>query len=203
MRTDDDEPGGSPEDDLMIATARALSSHGMAELTTQRVADEWGKSQSLVHYYYATKEDLIVGFVRYLRDRSRENYRRHRDDPPEERVEWILRRHFAGPHRPAEPGLSHALVEIQGQSAHNERYRTALEALNDDARAFLGAAIRDGVESGAFRDVDVDATVTFLLSAVSGGVLRVGLFDRDDAGAQLLGGFDHYLEAALRAVPGE
>lgn len=192
-------PEGTSNHELMQATARALAAQGFAELTTQRVADEWGKSQPLVHYYYDTKDDLIVGFIDHLRHQSKQNYDAHADDDPVQRVTWLLKRHFIGPHQPQEPDFTRSLLEVQAQASHNERYRAAFEALDGDARDFLRTAIRDGIEAGVFRDVDVDATVTVLLSAVSGGILRLGVFDYEDTVDNLELAFDAYVEDALLA----
>ncbi len=53
----------------MAATYRALCAHGYADLTMQRIADEAGKSKSLLHYHYGTKQELLVAFLDYLFDR--------------------------------------------------------------------------------------------------------------------------------------
>ena len=51
---------------VMAATHRALCTHGFADLTTQRIADEWGKSKAALHYHYDTKEELLRTFLDHL-----------------------------------------------------------------------------------------------------------------------------------------
>lgn len=183
--------------DLMLATARTLAEYGIERITTQRVADEWGKSQSLVHYYYPTKDDLITAFINYIRDRTRQNYQTRQEAAPEKRVEWILKRHFVGPHDPEDPGFSRAILEIQRHAANSEQSHQALEQLDNEAQEFLHNALRDGIEEGVFREVDVETTVTFLLSAVNGGIQRVSLFDDGTIERELEDGLDQYIESIL------
>lgn len=194
-----DEEGIGFDDELMVATARTLATHGLGDLTTQRVADEWDKSPPLVHYYYDTKDDLVRGFIEYVRAVLKRSYEAHADDDPIERVAWLLKRHFVGSHGPGEPVFTRSLLEVQSQAAHNEAHCQAIEALDADARRFLREAIADGIEAGVFRDVDVDHTVSFLLAAVRGGLFRFGLFEDDDTAESLVEGLDGYIEEQLLA----
>lgn len=194
---DDDDADG----ELMIVTGRALAKYGIAELTTQRIADEWGKSQSLVHYYYETKEDLVVAYVGWLRDQTVENYARQADQPPLDRIEWFLFRHFTGPHDPEEPAFSTGLVQLQAAAPYDDRLRAALAELDEAAIDFLRTAVQDGIDSGDFRAVEIDQVVDHLLAWLSGAIQRsVTLRDTTDIEA-LKSGMEAYLDSVLLENP--
>ncbi|MFB6072296.1 MAG: TetR/AcrR family transcriptional regulator [Halobacterium sp.] len=164
------------EAELLAATGAVLAEHGVAGTTTQKIADEWGRSQSLVHYYYDTKEDLVVAWIDALRESQRERYAERADDPPLDRIEWAATADLAtgdGAHPDEDAARSvSALYDLHGEAPHNDRYRDALDAFEADGREFLADAVRDGVDAGTFRDVDPDAVSLFLLSASDGALLR-------------------------------
>ena len=77
-------------EELMAATYRALCAHGYADLTMQRIADEAGKSKSLLHYHYGTKQELLVAFLDYLFDRFEARVAATEGDAPETRLRVLL-----------------------------------------------------------------------------------------------------------------
>lgn len=167
------------ERELMDATGAALAEHGVAGVTTQKIADEWGRAQSLVHYYYDTKEELIAAYIGTIRERMEREYATMADDPPLDRLEWSLVEGIEC--HPDGSQQVNALYNLHSEAPHNDRYRAALDDFEEAGRAFLETAIRDGVEDGTFRDVDPEATAAFLLSASDGVLLRTISLGRDDA----------------------
>ncbi|WP_232700930.1 TetR/AcrR family transcriptional regulator [Halobacterium wangiae] len=183
------------ERELMAATGAALAEHGVAGVTTQKIADEWGRAQSLVHYYYDTKEDLIVAYVEALHERMADEYAEMADDPPLDRLEWSL---VGGiDYHPDGSEQVNALYDLHGEAPHNERYRAALDDFEDAGRRFLETAIRDGVEEGTFRGVDPEAAATFLLSASDGVLLRTVSLRRADDAPLFRAGAERYVDEVL------
>lgn len=185
------------EDELLQATGRALRAHGVGDLTTQKIADEWDKAQSLVHYYYDTKEELVVAYIDRVREGLEADYESHADDPPLERI----RRFFtADLGEPADgPDVGTVLLELHAQAPHNDAYRQALDDLEETARRFVEQAVRDGVEAGVFRDVDPAATAVLLLSAHDGAIVRARMLGRTDDADLARAGLDAYLRDHLLA----
>lgn len=199
MGTSGAEDGADGE--LMIVTGRALGKYGIADLTTQRIADEWGKSQSLVHYYHETKEDLVVAYVEWLRDRTVENYARQADKPPLDRIEWFLFRHFSGPHDPGEPAFSTGLVQLQAAAPYDDRLRAALVELDEAAIDFLRTAVQDGIDAGEFRAVETDQVIAHLLSWLSGTLHRSVTFGDTTDIEVLKNGIEAFLDSVLLKDP--
>ncbi|MEY7851845.1 TetR/AcrR family transcriptional regulator [Natrarchaeobius sp. A-rgal3] len=78
--------GTKPE--ILDAAYCVLVDAGYAEFTTQAVADAAGVSQSLVHYYFDTKQGLVCELWRYGLDQLTDKVERRAeaDDPRD----WVL-----------------------------------------------------------------------------------------------------------------
>lgn len=187
--------------EIMAATRQALAKHGVTDLTTHRIADEWGKSQSLLHYYYDTKEELLVSFVEHLRAQSNEAYQSHASEPPLDRLWWFLTRDLRETVTDDQRAFSTALLELHSKAPHNENYREALSGYEDDAREFLTTAIRDGIEEGTFREVDPAEVAMVLLSAHDGGILRTSVLGRTDDASTVRAGLETYVRSVLLSDP--
>ena len=183
------------ERELMDATGAVLAEHGVTGVTTQKIADEWGRAQSLVHYYHDTKEDLIVAYIETIRERARHRYEAMADDPPLDRVESAA---VDGVDcHPEGSDQVNALYDLHGEASHNDRYRAALDGFETDGRAFLETAVRDGIEAGTFRDVDPATAAVFLLSASDGALLRTVSLRRDADASLFRAGAEQYVTDVL------
>lgn len=174
---------------IMAATFRALSTHGYADLTIQRIGDEFEKSKSLLYHHYDGKDELLLDFLEFMLDRFEETV------PPEEPV---------GPDELLDAILDHvlladdggdffgAMVELRAQAAHDPAYREHFTTSDAYHREGLADLVRSGVEEGVFRDVDPDATATFIHTTVLGAMVQratadgfVGRTVRDELDAYL------------------
>jgi AcrR family transcriptional regulator len=154
-------------EDIMDATYDALLEHGFADLTMQDIADQAEKSKSLLHYHYDTKQQLLVEFLEYLIERGAERARERADEPPRER----LRDFVAGgltDNDEEDWAFATAVLELQAQAPHDETYREQLAHNEATLRTHIADIIREGIETGDFRDVDPDSTARLLLAAIDG-----------------------------------
>ncbi|MFB6147843.1 MAG: TetR/AcrR family transcriptional regulator, partial [Candidatus Nanohaloarchaea archaeon] len=58
---------GETSEEIMEAAFRALSEHGYAELSIQRIADESGRTKSAIYYHYDDKEELLEELLEHIR----------------------------------------------------------------------------------------------------------------------------------------
>jgi AcrR family transcriptional regulator len=191
----DSEP--TAKDELMAATGRALTRHGLSDLTTQKIANEWGKSQSLLHYYFETKEELLVSFVESIRAESRRAYDEHAEDPPLDRIRWFLNRHLSSDPDAEHRSRGDALFELHSRAAQEEAYREKLDAHEEDVREFVETAIRDGIEDGTFRPVDPAELALLVVSMHDGVALRTQTLGRDDDVSTAQRGIERYVLSEL------
>ncbi|MFD1571164.1 TetR/AcrR family transcriptional regulator [Halorubrum laminariae] len=171
-------PDGTAADgnsDIMQATYRALRDHGYADLTVQRIADEYGKSTAAIHYHYDTKEDLLAAFLDYLLARFVDAIRDIETTDPDARLSLLLDELLA---KPAETqGLSVALLEMRSQAPYNDAFRERFAQNDEYVRYALKAVINHGIDEGAFADVDAERAAHALLSIADGGRTRAVVFD--------------------------
>ncbi len=184
---------------IMKATFDALCKHGYADLTIQRIGEEFPKSKSLLYHHYEGKDDLLLEFLGYMLERFEE---RDVEADPDADPETRLRTFFE--HMVPEPGEEHnpdflkALVELRAQAAHDDAYRQQFARTQDHFCEHLSDIVADGVEAGDFRDVDPDRVAGFLATVISGAMFdRVTADDAtvSDARAEL----DRYVECCLLA----
>jgi AcrR family transcriptional regulator len=166
---------------ILEAACRVIARGGAERLRMSDVAAEAGVSSALVHYYCATREELLrQAFLHADARAAAAEAELDREGAATERLErhlllylqegsviyedWVLWREM----------VSHALFD--------ERYRPALEDAYRGWVEGLTAIIVDGKEAGDVAErVDADATAR-RLSAVTDGLgeqVLLGILDRD------------------------
>lgn len=168
----DERPAGDSAEEIMSATYRALSETGFAALTMQSIADECGKSKSLLHYHYDTKEELLATFIDHLIDEFEQRLETNADAPADERLREFLDRFVFEQGDEDRESFHIALLELRSQAPYNERYREALRRSDDLLRNAAADILRDGIEEGTFRDVDVERTAMLIVAAMDGARTR-------------------------------
>lgn len=166
MGADGDEAADSRRE-IMTATYRALCEHGFANLTMQHIADEMGKSRSLLHYHYDTKEELLESFldhiIGWIGDRLAESETEH---PVERLAEFIDR--FVIPADEEDRQFALALLELRLQAVHNRAFHEKLTAHYAENVATCAGIVEDGIEAGVFEPVDADAVGEAVYTAMVG-----------------------------------
>ena len=175
--------------EIMTATYEALCEHGYTDLTAQAIADRTGKSKSLLFYHYDSTDELMVDFVDFLLERLDDRVEETRELSAVERlaafVDWFL----YGPNDDEQASFHTAMLELRAQAPYNDRFREQLCRSDDRIRSALEEILRDGLESGAFREHDPVTTAAFLIAAFDGARVR-----------QLTTSHDEYLVAVRSAT---
>ncbi len=173
----------------MEATHRALCKHGYANLSIQKIADEFEMTTAVLHYHYDTKEKLLSAFLEYLLDNLVDEHTNQFDieaiEDPHDRLLVIVDALLVvlvgidNPDRPIERAddrpplggeeLSMALLELRAQAGRNESFREQFTVNYDYAWDLMVATIEEGVEQGVFREVDPGQVATLLLATMLGG----------------------------------
>lgn len=182
----------------MVGTYRVLADVGFDGLTTQRVADAADCSQSLVHYHYDTKEDLVVAFLEWVREAEGDYLEGLGEGSAEDRLRAFVDLQLSIPRDDEHGWFNVAFLELQTAAARNDRYRDALREFTSMVDDVLVAVIEDGVETGEFRDVDPRATARFLRYALHGAV-GATLTLHEDATEAVRAPVEAYLEGVVLA----
>ena len=177
MELFDDEPTNTREA-IMQATYAALAKHGYADLTIQRISDEFDKSKSLLYHHYDSKDALLVDFLGFMLEQM------EADVPIEECGNAYDQLMSAFSHAFGElfeePDFLRAVLELRAQAATDETYRRQFTANEEFIQSSLAEIIRNGIAEGTFRDVDPDRTAEMLLTVIDGAILRQATIDDVD-----------------------
>lgn len=181
----------------MKATFDALSKHGYSALTIKRIDEEFLKSEALIFHHYESKDELLLDLLRYLLDRFEEReIPTTADADPEAELRLIFDNVCSPAANMETADFENVIIELQAQAIQDEEYRAYFTENRENFHEHLCDIIRQGVESGVFRDVDADQVANYLLTIVSGV-----MFDRvtTDHGSSIRAEIDHYIESRLLA----
>ncbi|MFC6903801.1 TetR/AcrR family transcriptional regulator [Halalkalicoccus tibetensis] len=175
-RTFNGDPEGTREE-LMQATYRALREHGYADLTIERIGEEFEKSVSLVYHHYGGKDELLVDFLGFMLEEFEAASDVDDDADPRERLWTALDRARSGP-LDEDAEFTSALTELRVQAAHDPAYREQFDRTDRLFRERYAEIIRSGIERGVFREVDPESVADLLVTTVDGAILQVATTDR-------------------------
>ncbi|WP_257297945.1 TetR/AcrR family transcriptional regulator [Haloarchaeobius sp. FL176] len=165
---------------IMRATYDALTSHGYANLTIQRIGDEFEKSKSLLYHHYDGKDDLLVDFLRFMLEHWEAKAECREEQDPQARLKTLLDRVAAVELDEETAAFTAAMEELRGQAPHDAAYRERFTEHDHALREQFAEIIADGIEEGAFHEVDPTRAAEFLLTTVNG--VRIQRVTRDDDG---------------------
>ncbi|MDY7082800.1 MAG: TetR/AcrR family transcriptional regulator [Halobacteria archaeon] len=178
-KTDSSESDASEdtEYEIMLATYKALSKHGYANLTMQDIADEFSKSKSLLHYYYDTKHDLFIAYLDYLHDEFKRETEKFEEGDPVERLGSLIDILL---HEPSEYEDFHlSLLELKTQAPHDDEIRDRMVDFELYIRQLITGIIQDGIDEGVFRDVDPNSVAVLMINAMHGARVQEATQDMD------------------------
>ena len=168
-------------DEIMDGVYQALCDHGYAALTMQDIADECGKSKSLLHYHYDTKEDLLVAFLDQMLADYEEQIECRSGKPPVERLVEFIARFVFTPEETERASFHLALLEMRSQGPFNERIREPLQRSDELLRNAVVDILEDGLEAGVFEPVPVEETAALLVAMLDGARTRQVTLSEGDA----------------------
>jgi len=197
--------GGEPstEDVIRWAAFDVLVEQGFDAFTTQAVADEADVSQSLVHYYFDTKEDLVFAmFSNGLDHLAAEIEARVDADDPRERLLELARytlRNESSDEFDEAVEFSRFLLEVEAQAPYDERLRETVAYNTEFVREYVVAAVEEGVESGQFRPVEPEPFAAVYLGAMRSGQNLRAIFASDEHVQPILQGIEAIVDGYLLA----
>jgi AcrR family transcriptional regulator len=163
---------------LVRAAYQIIAEKGFEGLRTRDVADRAGVNIATLHYYFATKEDLIRAVVALMHDLFAGLHVAGLPvdptaigDPVEE-----LREDLADvPYKwRTEPQLYIVMVELYLRSLRDPSIRAMMADLEDHWTQYLAIYLARGVAEGAFRqDLDIPTLATMLRTTIKGLILEI------------------------------
>ena len=148
---------------IQDAVVRLMCREGISAVTMERVAQEVGIAKGTVYLYYETKEELLEAVKESSLEPLREKIEAILSGPgtPEKRLRTVPTRYLSyfDEHR----DLFRILLFDRQAPARNARYRSTRYRRLVDATARV---IAEGVEAGAFREIDTQSVGAMFLDSI-------------------------------------
>ena len=158
---------------------------GIAGSTFERVAAKAGVSRGLLHYYFGTKERLLIEVIR--RDTEERIDTLGSAIEAAGSVDELIAAFFETFARTTleQQGYAYMASEVFIAGRHNPEVRAALADLYERARTSFAAILRSKDSDGVIKlRFDAEAVITDLFSAGDGAIVqRIVEPDRDFSGA--------------------
>nr|WP_283102351.1 TetR family transcriptional regulator C-terminal domain-containing protein [Haloplanus sp. XH21] len=181
----------------MRATYAALIEHGYENLTIQRIDEQFPKSKSLIYQHYDGKDEVLVELLEYLLDHFAAQMPQPATENAHDCLRNVLDFTLAPDPEPERAELTNVMVELRGQSPHNETFRTYFTANDRRFREQFTDIIQRGIEEGVYRPVDPEPVAEFILTAITGATSRRATTDDGADTAAVRAELDAYLRARL------
>lgn len=123
---------GNSKQEIMDATYKALCVHGYADISIQKIADEFDKGKSLIYYHYDDKEDLMLTFLDFVYDDIEASYTSTEGMTPEERMDDFLK-YTLGLRDESQWDFLKAYLELRAYAAHNEAFAEKFKEIDEMA----------------------------------------------------------------------
>src|SRR5689334_9260626 len=155
---------------LVDAAYHLIAEGGFERLRTRDVAARVGVNVATLHYYFATKEDLIRAVVERVRH---ELATMHTPEIPEDEqtpLEELREELMDMEYQLTEtPETYEVLFELQWRSKHDPAIQAMLRAMDEGWQVHIRRYLSDGVRQGIFRDdLDVPAAAAALVAFIKG-----------------------------------
>jgi AcrR family transcriptional regulator len=163
---------------ILEAACDVIAEHGIEDVRIARIATVAGVSPPLVHYHFATREALLAEALEHsfeLLGDIRTTTADAEGWTAAEKLGWMIDQSLPFPGMGnREWGL---WLELWGRAARRTELRDVAARLYARYDAWIGEVVREGVASGEFRPVSVDAVTHRLIAAIDGLGLRVAVDD--------------------------
>lgn len=182
--------------EILKATYAGLLEHGYADLTIDRIGQQFPKSTSLIYHHYEGKDALLLDFLSYLLEDAEESLGTDPDAAADERLrtlfDWVFTEET-----PDAMAFQRAMAEMRTQAATDSEYRRHFTEHDRFFRDRLAEIVRDGIEEGTFREVDPEQVATMLHTMLSGAMAEQVTSDLDLSSMRAEA--ETYVEARLLA----
>ena len=193
------DPDGTREA-IMQATYLALCKHGYADLTVERIGQEFDKSPSLIYHHYEGKDELLVDFLEFMLERFEADVVLDDHEDAHSHLRALLDHVLPSSLDAERDEFTRAMTELRAQAAHDERYRDHFTRSNRFFHDRIATIIRTGVDQGVFRDVDPEQAAELLLTTINGAILQRVTTDEEAPVQAVRAELDEYVRSRLLAA---
>ncbi|XVH33729.1 TetR/AcrR family transcriptional regulator (plasmid) [Haloferacaceae archaeon DSL9] len=184
---------------IMEATFRALSKRGYTDLRMRDIGDEFEMTRPVIHYHYNSKHELISSFLEHIIAQYKDDVAIEDADDPWERLGIRLDQCMFGPDI---EGFDHwermkVYHELFSQAQHNDTHRERFNEHYEQLVVGLADVIEEGIERGAFADVDATELSQLLTDIIHSARARRISLGQADAPEQAREAIDAFVLTSL------
>lgn len=114
--------------EIMESTYRALCTHGYADLSIKKIAEESEKGKSSIYYHFDGKEELMLGFMDFMNRQVEKSFSEMETQKPERKLDEMIDMVLGAEDEMWE--FRKAMIEIQAKSSKDERFKSKLRELD-------------------------------------------------------------------------
>jgi len=168
------------KEEIIEAFQRVLSKKGFEKATVREIAQEAGCTHRMLTHYFTTKEALIIEAVEDLVASYAPGLEQElsKYDSPTEKMQFFFDR-FMNPE-------SFDIAQIRGWvqtwalADHHPAILEAVQRWYERIKRIMAEIVREGIETGEFRNVDPNTVAELILESSEGGAV-LAILDRDDS----------------------
>jgi AcrR family transcriptional regulator len=161
---------------ILAAACRAIARRGVEATRITDIAREAGTSTGTVHYYFETKDDVLLAALEWANDQpySKMDELLGREADDLSRLATLLELSIPYPGPPREEWV--LFLELWGRILHRPELLAAAENADSRWRSYFFDIVRSGTASGAFRAAaPPDEVADRLVALVDGLALKAVL----------------------------
>ena len=156
-------------DEILAAACRAIVERGFADTRVGDIARAAGTSTGTIHYYFDSKQEVLVAALRFATDRLLSRLERADSPDATVRLARLLQLSIPYPRPKAQRDEYVLWIEMWTLVLRSPDRLPALEDLSQRWRSLFFGVIRAGTESGAFRPVaPADEVAERLIALIDG-----------------------------------
>jgi len=185
--------------ELILKAARdCLRDRGLKGLNIRDVAKAAGVSLGSVHYYFSSKEEILVEIFRQFVHRvSDATLSRTPDSNPKQVLMDLLDGYFAELSR--DPTTCQGFIDLWDHVPRNEDLRRLMEQYYRRSAEFLTELIKEGKRQGLFHVDSPSAAAGQIIAIIDGIKVQLHLFGRETDLTKMKKGTKKFVLNALRA----
>ena len=156
---------------LIEASIQAIAAAGFENFTTRKVAARTHMNIATLHYYFATKEELIRAVINRVLGELSDPLLPHANEDPLTGLGNQFATTFDRIRR--RPEIFRVLIELHARSSHDQFSRSLLEDVTSNWREYILSYLRRGTQQGQFRhDIDLDVYSLGIMATIKGIVME-------------------------------
>ena len=187
---------------IVTAAARCIIERGHAALSTRAVATAAGVNQSLIHYYFGTRERLLLAVLEQMNQALLKRQAEMFEAPMTFADKWAQACRFY--REDLASGYVRLLIELTALGAVNATVEPEMRKLRGQWRALLERVVGEALDHFGIRSVPAEVVTAYLVAFWYGMEMEMVLGVSEDEGHYWSGlaafeRFLRWLEEEVRA----